>query len=151
MDRLRREALSGQGHAAIDPWKLAHVRTKMKSHSYGMGGQDPRKLLKRFDRDGGGELDLKEFTALLRKGGHMTKREISDEELRQMFDSLDADGSGAVGIEELTDFVSRTERQESVRARRSGPPTGSRLAQAAPTLPGSLRFSAMRVETPAAV
>ena len=42
----------------IDVWKLAQLRSGMKAHSYGLGGQDPRKLLKMYDRDNSGELDL---------------------------------------------------------------------------------------------
>jgi hypothetical protein len=80
----------------------------MKAHSYGLGGQDPRKLLKKFDKDGGGELDMEEFTEAIRKGGHLTKKDISDDDLHHVFQSFDVDGDGSVGIDELTDVVWQT-------------------------------------------
>ena len=81
------------------------IRRKLTAISYGAKGQDPGRLFKAYDRDGSGQLDFTEFKAAIRKGGHMTVAMISDDDLKRMFDSLDKDRSGDVGIEELTGFV----------------------------------------------
>ena len=62
---------------------------RLRALSYGSTGQDPTKLLRHFDRDNTGELDLTEFTATVRKGGKMSKATMSDADLRHLFDSLD--------------------------------------------------------------
>ena len=93
---------------SIDAGKLAQLRSKMKAASYGMGGQDPRRVLRKFDKDSSGELELAEFAKAIRTGGHLTKKDVSDADIKHMFDALDMDGSGHVGIDELTDLVWQT-------------------------------------------
>ena len=58
--------------------KIESLRQRMKAHSYGQSGQDPRKLFKHFDRDNTGELDFDEFKAAVRKVGRMTAKQITD-------------------------------------------------------------------------
>ena len=77
----------------------------MKTKSYGMGGQDPRALFRAYDPDKSGELELAEFTQAIRKGGKVAKGSMSDDELSWIFNELDTYGGGAVGVDELMDFV----------------------------------------------
>jgi hypothetical protein len=91
--------------AGIDPEILTAMRSRMKARSYQHGGQDPRGLLRSFDKDSCGELDFDEFLLALRISGHVNKEEMSDRMLKKVFHKLDDDDSGAVGIDELTDFV----------------------------------------------
>jgi Ca2+-binding EF-hand superfamily protein len=58
--------------------KLESLRQRMKAHSYGQSGQDPRKLFQHFDRDNTGELGFEEFKAAVRKVGRMTIKQITD-------------------------------------------------------------------------
>ena len=85
--------------------KLRQARSKLRAHSYGQSGQDPRRLYRHFDRDNSGQLEFAEFKAAVRKLGRISAREISDEYLRRLFDSLGQDRTGKVGVEELTAFV----------------------------------------------
>ena len=62
----------------VGPKKLESLRQRLKAHSYGQSGQDPRKLFQHFDRDNTGDLDFKEFKAAVRKVGRMTAQQISD-------------------------------------------------------------------------
>jgi hypothetical protein len=98
----------GQGRA-MRKAALEQVRTKLKGLSYGAGcgarGQDPAALFAHFDRDNDGHLDFEEFKNAVRKGGSIAQAQISDRELRRLFRRIDADGSGAIEIEELASFV----------------------------------------------
>lgn len=85
--------------------RLAELRTKLRSLSYGMGGQDPRRLFEHYDRNNSGTLELTEFSAAVRKGGGLTTQVMSDKELEAVFRSADADADGHVDINELTAFV----------------------------------------------
>ena len=85
--------------------ELEIVAQRLRALSYGSTGQDKRKLLNHFDRDNTGELDFREFTSAIRKGGKMTKRVMPDEELRKLFHSLDRDSGGTISIDELATFV----------------------------------------------
>ena len=48
---------------------------------------------------------MKEFIAAVRKGGAMSKQDISDADLKQIFRAADKDKGGTIGIAELTAFV----------------------------------------------
>ena len=85
--------------------ELQALKRKLQSLSYGIKGQDPRKLFGHYDRDNSGLLDFAEFQSAVRKGGHMTPAMLSDADLRKLFGAVDSDGSGDVSIEELTAFV----------------------------------------------
>eukprot|EP01043_Picozoa_sp_COSAG02_P041399 COSAG02_NODE_3427_length_6761_cov_10.306214_3_plen_462_part_00 len=84
---------------------IAQLRKKLQSMSYGTHGQDPRKLFSHFDRDNSGALELAEFRSAVRKGGHMTSADITDAELRRLFEAVDVDHSGDVSVDELASFV----------------------------------------------
>lgn len=77
----------------------------MKANSYSMYGQDRRKLLQGSSWDGGAELGLVEFTNTIRKIGKLTPRELSDLDVKRMFDRIDSDGRGFVDIDQLSDLV----------------------------------------------
>ena len=91
----------------LDP-KIQHLRVRLRSMSYGSGRysrQDPASLFQQFDKNNSGELDQEEFFSAVRKGGGMTKRDISDGELLKLFRAVDSDGDGMINIDEFTVFV----------------------------------------------
>lgn len=93
--------------AQLDP-KMQHLRVRLRSMSYGSGrysAQDPSSLFRQFDKDHSGELDQEEFFAAVRKGGRLTKRDVSDGELMKLFRTVDSDGDGMIDIDEFTVFV----------------------------------------------
>ena len=57
--------------------ELQALKRKLQSLSYGIKGQDPRKLFGHYDRDNSGLLDFAEFQSAVRKGGHMTPAMLS--------------------------------------------------------------------------
>lgn len=98
--------LARVSRCGVATMKVTAVRQRLKAHSYGgSAGKDPSKLFKHFDRENTGDLTFQKFRAVVRKVGRMTSAEISDKELQKVFDSLDVDGSGDVGVAELTAFV----------------------------------------------
>ena len=87
------------------PDPMLPLKKKLRSLSYGTKGQDPWNLFSMYDKNRSGELDFREFVAAIRKGGKMTPQMVSEKELRALFRSVDADGSGDVSIDELILFV----------------------------------------------
>ena len=85
--------------------QVERARRKLQGLSYGTSGQDPALLLRRYDRDKNGKLDHQEFTMAIRKGGQMSKSDVTDTELRELFRAADVDGDGVLSINELTAFV----------------------------------------------
>ena len=99
-EQKRLVAQERQLHAQVE-----RARRKLQGLSYGTSGQDPALLLRRYDRDKNGELDHQEFTMAIRKGGQISKSDVTDTELRELFRAADVDGDGVLSINELTAFV----------------------------------------------
>lgn len=85
------------------------LRRAWKSLSYTPNGQDPWKLLDRFDTDSNGVLDELEFRNAVRKGGQITAKMMSDKSVLQLFYAINAGGDGGVTVEELTSFLWETD------------------------------------------
>ncbi|KAF4740959.1 Prefoldin subunit 4 [Perkinsus olseni] len=64
-----------------------------------------RELFEKYDKDGGGELSMFEFTHAIRRDLQLNHWDISAEELRQTFSYIDADSSGEISIEEVLAFL----------------------------------------------
>ena len=83
-----------------------------------------------FDRDGGGDVDLKELGLMFRQLGHTP----SEKEMQAMIDAVDFDGSGTIDFEEFCLLMLRQQRalitpewllnlfQEDAEAARAGDP-----------------------------
>ena len=50
-----------------------------------------------------GSLDLREFTAAVRKQGHISSKTASEREVQVLFDMVDLDKSGQLSLSELDD------------------------------------------------
>lgn len=65
---------------------------------------DRRKMKAQFskkDRNGDGKLDFKELKDLLQKG----HKQMSDREVKALFECVDVDGSGLVSFDEFVDYI----------------------------------------------
>jgi hypothetical protein len=62
---------------------------KLRSLSYGTSGQDPVRIFRHYDRNNRGGLDQRDFTQAVRKGGALTRSQISDTEVRLLFKAVD--------------------------------------------------------------
>jgi len=71
--------------------KLKVMRKKFQTAAYSIGGVDLEKLFRHYDRDNSGLLDFEEFRRAVRKDVGMTKDEVTDDELQEMFDHVDKD------------------------------------------------------------
>jgi Ca2+-binding EF-hand superfamily protein len=65
------------------------------------------KLFLKYDRDSSGMVDFGELEHVLRREVKIRKTEISDEELKLLWATFDADGSGFVTIKEFSGFMRR--------------------------------------------
>jgi Ca2+-binding EF-hand superfamily protein len=85
--------------------QLEPMRRRLLAMSYGRNGIDPANLFSLYDRDNSGELDYKEFRNVVRKGGQVTPAQLSEQELRTLFEKVDTDNSGCIHLDELTAMV----------------------------------------------
>ena len=103
--------------AAVWEGKLQRIRKKFQTVSYAAGGQDWAKLFAHYDRDNSGELDFEEFRRAVRKDVGMKKNQVTDEELREIFDQADTDGGGTISLAEFADmFVGQHRATQVVTA-----------------------------------
>ena len=80
---------------------LPRVRAKIQAAAYVSGGQDWEKLFRFYDKSGDGELQLEELTSAIRRDLKLAPKDVSNDEIKIVLDSLDADGGGSVDIDEL--------------------------------------------------
>ena len=83
--------------------KLVLLRKKFTAAAYVKGGLDLKALFNQYDPDRSGALDFVEFRKAVRKTGGVafTQQHVSDKELRSLFDHVDTDGGGTIGLAEF--------------------------------------------------
>eukprot|EP00929_Paragymnodinium_shiwhaense_P064574 TRINITY_DN3235_c0_g1_i1.p1 TRINITY_DN3235_c0_g1~~TRINITY_DN3235_c0_g1_i1.p1 ORF type:complete len:1714 (-),score=501.51 TRINITY_DN3235_c0_g1_i1:139-5280(-) len=89
------------------------------------------KLLRTYDVDGGGMLDQEEFRKLFRMKLRITAKEVTDENIRRLFDCVDEDKGGEVSIEELVTFIEKQDDSDEAKQRREATEKSHARAQAA--------------------
>ena len=120
------------------------LRTKLRGLSYDHNGQNPAKLFEMYDSKSCGSLEYDDFRNAVRKGGKITETMLSERELEQLFDTVDASLTGSISIDELTNFVwgMDTHRPTAISSRTESPPQMDDLyeqfASSAPKLDGEL-------------
>jgi Ca2+-binding EF-hand superfamily protein len=95
--------------------KLKLLRRKLGAAAYSIGGIDAERLFRQYDKDRSGALEFEEFRTVVRRDVGIVEREVPDEELREMYDFVDSDGSGTIGIDE---FKRLLPEEDDSRARR---------------------------------
>ena len=70
------------------------------------------KIFRKLDKDGSGEIEAREFKALLRK----MDVELDDDDVSNLIEALDADGNGALSYAEFVEFASQNRETPAVRA-----------------------------------
>lgn len=73
------------------------------------------KLFDEYDTDGNGELELEEFTAVVRLELGIPKYKLSDDELALLFHLVDKDNSGSIECHELKEFIYTGELRKKLR------------------------------------
>lgn len=66
------------------------------------------KLFAHYDRDNSGSLDFLEFRGALRRDAKISRKELSDAELANIFANADADGGGEVDVDEFLEWLGMT-------------------------------------------
>jgi len=90
----------------ISPDVYNQLRSKLKAAAYtGHKGRQIDVLFKRCDKDGTGSLEEDELRLAFRRVLKIPPEVLSDADVATAFIALDADGSGAVSIQELIDFI----------------------------------------------
>ena len=112
----------GDGNISVDEFlglvwenKLRLLQRKLGAAAYSIGGIDAEKLFHRYDKDHSGELEFEEFRLVVRRDVGIVERDVPDEELREMYQFVDSDGGGTIGIDE---FKRLLPEEEDSRARR---------------------------------
>ena len=86
--RAARARLASQRAKQQTEQSLDALKNKLRGLSYTSRGQDPRQLFAMYDRDNSGEIDLREFGNVIRKGGRLTAAQLSDAELERVFEAV---------------------------------------------------------------
>jgi Ca2+-binding EF-hand superfamily protein len=107
LERAERAAATRQ-QAARHGAQLAQLRRRFQAASYRAGGQDWDALFRQYDRDNSGELEWEEFRRTVRKDARITKKAVSDAELRGLFDECDVDGGATISRAEFTALLGGT-------------------------------------------
>lgn len=119
--RLRQERSDAARRLFSDPVRLSDVRHKLLASSYTSFGSrgDLDLMFDRFDKDGSGNLDVIEFKTLVRHVLKVPPSELSDGDVRVLFDYLDAGGGGVIEREDMLQFLSAdfVVRPEDIRER----------------------------------
>mmetsp|Transcript_6469 Transcript_6469/g.13314 ORF Transcript_6469/g.13314 Transcript_6469/m.13314 type:complete len:346 (-) Transcript_6469:123-1160(-) len=89
--------------AKIKMFNMVEVmRVRIKGAAQYLHGEEWQRFLRELDTDGSGQIGIDEWFVLCRKKLRLTE---ADAELKGVFDSLDADNSGEISVEELIEFV----------------------------------------------
>lgn len=96
------------GDAVIKSLKL-----KLKNAAHDYTGMNFKRLFAALDKTKSGQIDVTEFQSLIRKSARVTDKEVSDDSLKVIFQSM-ADGeSGSISLKTLQDWIeSESERLE---------------------------------------
>lgn len=86
------------------------------------------KMFNKYDADGTGRIDFDEFADVLRKELGISKKVLSDEEYRWLWDFLDAGQDGFIEVQEFAEFM-RGKQKEQQREVRRGRRMGTLLAE----------------------
>ena len=72
-------------------------------------------LFKDYDTDGNDELELEEFTSVVRDELGIQSYKLSDDDLASLFHRVDKDGSGSIEANELRDYIHLEELKKRMR------------------------------------
>lgn len=72
------------------------IKKRLKAAAYNNGKLDWDKLFRYYDKDNSGCIDWDEFRAAIRKSAKITTAQLSDRDLRLLFEFVDVDGDGEV-------------------------------------------------------
>merc|ERR550537_480972 len=76
-------------------------------------------LFKKYDKDNGGSLSLSEVATMIGDMGLNPRSREDQDEIKQLLDNVDADGSGELDFSEFQDLVQRIEEKlKSLQRRR---------------------------------
>ena len=122
-----------------------NLKQKIRSSSYGLGGQDWAAVFRKYDTDGSGELDVGEFTRALKRVGKQAG--VGESDLSDLFSQVDADGSGEVDASEFSQFMELTPREMARKKERDmgGAATQEYIALAKCVLRAAPELSSARV------
>lgn len=122
------------GFIQITPKMLKTLQSKIKAAAYTTGGKDWSELFRRQDKDHSGELTWEEWRVMCRKVVKLNPADFPDTDLRAVFEALDEDGGGTVGIVELIAFVASddgglVQSHEAEFGKQPAPPSGEKPKQ----------------------
>jgi len=84
---------------------IAVIRKKFFAMMYIHAGESWEDLFDLLDSDETGDIDFEEFVTFSRNMLQLSEAAVSDEQLKQLFEAVDVDGSGGLVPEELARFL----------------------------------------------
>lgn len=98
--RSRSEQMRSRAQAIVPK-----LHSKLQAASYQAGGQDWEGVYRFFDKNNDGALQYTELHSAVRRDLRFPPRGLPDDDIAMLFQLLDADGGGSVGLEELIGFL----------------------------------------------
>ena len=97
VNRRRRHAPAAPAVSAVQ----LRIQRRIRSAADVEAEIDVAKLFRQYDQNHSGQLSLSGFCEALRHDCKLTQAQVSDVELKDLFDQTDTDMSGTIGIEEF--------------------------------------------------
>ena len=108
-EELRRGGFRGIDYATAEQIEAARLKVVLGpagAADTDMGAGDGfERMFDQHDKDHTGLLDFEQFRRAMRIAGKITPKQLSDEDLRAVFDRVDVDRNGGISASELHEFV----------------------------------------------
>mmetsp|Transcript_10592 Transcript_10592/g.26943 ORF Transcript_10592/g.26943 Transcript_10592/m.26943 type:complete len:249 (-) Transcript_10592:22-768(-) len=88
-----------------------------------------QRLFNKFDRDGNSFVSFHEYESAVRFDLKLSKWDVSDSDLKVLWQYLDADGSGYLDVHEFVNFIKQVKALDGRRSTVSAAPTSSQYTQ----------------------
>ena len=82
------------------------LRHRFQAASYALGGMDFEALFRQYDRNNNAIMSFEEFERAARRSLKLPKADITEPELRELFDHIDYDRDGGITLDEFKEFLS---------------------------------------------
>lgn len=93
--------------------RMQLLRHRFQAASYTLGGMDFEALFRQYDRNNNSTMSFEEFERASRRALMLPKADLTESELRELFDHIDSDHDDVITLDEFKDLLSPVSPGES--------------------------------------